>query len=112
MFKFHTKNWHDDYAKITQGEYPDGSIKLIIRGRYNQILCVPTICLADMNEHPAPGSVFIQDYGSYEGVLRTLQDAGVVGPTEWGRVVETGTHTRDPLLRRPVHEVRLLTTDV
>lgn len=110
--KIHTKYWNDDYAKIAQEQYPDGSIKLVVRGRYNQILFVPTVCLAEMNERPAPGSVFIQDYGSYEGVLRALQDAGVVGATEYGRVVETGIHTRDPLLRRPVHEVRLLKTDV
>lgn len=108
--KFYAKNYRDDYATVTRAKYPDGSDKLFVNSRYGQILCVPTVCLADMNEQPAPGCVFVPNYGSNEGVLRALQDAGVVGTTV--RIIETGTHTRDPLLRRPVHEVRLLTTNV
>jgi hypothetical protein len=106
--KFYTKNYSDDRAIIVREQYPDGTVKLAIHGK--QFVCVPTICLRDLNEQPAPGCVFIADYGTNEGALSALQEAGVVGWTD--RIIETGTHTRDPLRRRPVHEVRLLRTDV
>ncbi len=108
--KFRAKNWQDDHATVRVGTYHDGSTKLTILGRYGQILCDATVCLSDMNESPAAGNVFIRDYGDTIGVKDTLQDAGVISTTK--RIVETGTHTRDPLLRRAVHECKLLTTDV
>ncbi len=108
--KFHTKNFHDDHAKVRRELYPDGTTKLVILNRYGQILCVPTVCLRDVNEQPEEGSVFIANYGGYEGVMHALQEEGVLGGTK--RTVETGVHTRDPLLRRDVHECKLLTTDV
>lgn len=108
--KFSSKNWRDDHATVRSGTYPDGTTKLTVWGRYNRILCDATVSLDDMGEYPSDGHVLIRDYGDTEGVLRALQDAGVVGRTK--RIIETGTHTRDPLLRRAVHEVPLLTTDV
>jgi hypothetical protein len=73
-------------------------------------LVVPTVCLADMGIQPKPNHVNIPNYGDTEGILRALQDVGVIGKTE--QVFETGVHTRDPLRRRDVHECRLLRTDI
>ena len=107
--KFHTQNYYDDHATVRRsGSYPDGSTKLEVTGRYGGVLCVPTVCLRDIGEEPAPGCVFIAEYGTTAGSLVALQDAGVVGRTR--RIIETSIHTRDPLARRPVHEVPLLTT--
>lgn len=108
--KFRVKNWHDDHATVRRGTYPDGSTKLTVVGRYGQILCNATVCLDQIGEYPAEGSVFVPAYGESEGVLETLQDNGVLGRTN--RIIETGIHTRDPLLRRAVHECKLLTTNV
>lgn len=108
--KFQVKGWRDDHATIRRGAYPDGSTKLTVVNRYGQILCDTTVSLAQMGEYPAEGSVFIRDYGDTEGVLRALQDAGVVSGTQ--RIIETNMHTRDPLKRRAVHECKLLTTDI
>ncbi len=109
-FQFKSKNWQDNYASVQRSEYPDGTTKLTVTGRRGEVLCVPTVCLQDLGEWPADGHVFIADYGSTEGTLRTLQDNGVVGRTN--RIVETAVNTRDPLLRRSVHECKLLTTDI
>lgn len=106
--QFHTKNWRDDHASVTRGTYSDGTTKLTVRGRYNQILCDATISLADL-ERPDSGNVFIMNWGDNEGVLRALQDAGVVGRTE--RIIETSLLTRNPLSKRPVHECKLLLHD-
>lgn len=108
--KFQTQHWHDDHASVRVGTYPDGSPKMTVLDRYKRILCDVTVSLDDMGEYPAPGHVFVRDYGDGEGVLRCLQNAGVLGRTK--RIIETGVHTRDPLLRRAVHEVPLLTTNV
>lgn len=107
--RFQSKNYCDDHATVEVGAYPDGSTKLIMRGRYRQVMCVATVC-GIPGETPAPGCVFIPDYGELQGALRSLQDNGVVGRTN--RIIETGVHTRDPLSRRPVHEVKLLNTNV
>jgi hypothetical protein len=109
-FPFNAKNWQDDHASVRTAAYPDGSTKLTILGRYGQILCNATVCLADIGEEPAAGHVFIPDYGDNAGVKDTLQNAGILGRTS--RIVETQIHTRDPLQRRPVHECKLLTIEV
>ena len=108
--KFNTRNWHDEHAKVTASQYPDGSTKLTVAGRRGEILCVPTVCLQDFGEWPADGYVFIADYGGNEGALVSLQDSGVLGRTS--RIIDTAVSTRDPLRRRAVHECKLLTTDV
>jgi hypothetical protein len=104
--KFWTKNWHDDHATVRRGSYPDGTTKLTVLGRYSQILCDATISLEQMGEYPDVGCVFLPAYGDTEGVLQALQDAGIVGRTN--RIIQTSTHTRDPLKARPVHECPLL----
>lgn len=109
-FQLRAKIWRDNYVTVRTGTYPDGSTKLTLIGRYGQILCDATVSLVDMGEVPPPGSVFLRNYGDTEGVLKGLQDAGVLGATD--RIIETGTHTRDPLLRRPVHQCKLLNTNV
>jgi hypothetical protein len=106
---FRTQNWFDDHATIRRGTYSDASTKLTVLGRRGEILCDATICLTQLGEWPADGNVFIRAYGDTTGVLESLQDAGVIGRTI--RIIETGTHTRDPLLRRAVHECRLLNPD-
>ena len=108
--KFHTKNYHDDHATAVVSEYPDGSIKLTIKDKRGQILCVPTVCLRDFGEWPTDGHVFIADYGSTEGALQALQDVGVLGRTD--RILDMAVNTRDPLQRRAVHECKLLTAQV
>ena len=103
--KFQSKNYRDDHAYVEVGTHPDGTPKLTVRGRYRQILCVATVCGVP-NVQPSPGHVLVPAYGELSGVLRSLQDNGVVGRTK--QIHETGIHTRDPLSSRPVHEVRLL----
>ena len=107
--KFWAKNWQDDHATVRASTYKDGTTKLTIFGRRGQILCDATVCLSDMNESPAEGCVFIRDYGDTVGVKDALQAAGVLGTTR--RIIETGAHTRDPLLRRAVHECPLITVN-
>ncbi len=107
--RFHTKIWSDDRATVRRGTYPDGSTKLTVIGRRGDVLCDATICLAQLGEWPANGNVFIRAYSDTTGGLEALQDAGVIGRTT--RIIETGTHTRDPLLRRPVHECPLVSLD-
>lgn len=104
--RFHTKLWFDDHATVRRDTYSDGSTKLTVVGRRGEILCDATVCLSDVGEWPADSNVFIRAYGDNVGVLEALQDAGVVGRTV--RIIEVGTHTRDPLLRRAVHECPLL----
>jgi hypothetical protein len=82
MMKFHTKVYRDDAAAVQRGTYgTDGSTKLTVIGRYGQVLCDATVCMADRRIHPREGYVFIRDWGDNEGVLRALQSAGVIGPT-------------------------------
>lgn len=109
-FTLRTSNWHDNYATIREGTYPDGSTKLTVVNRYNRIMCDVTISLLDMGETPAEGCVFMRGYGDTQEVFRELQKLGVVGTTI--RVIETGRHTRDPLLRRAVYECKLLNSDL
>lgn len=106
--KFQSQNYHDEHAAVETGAYPDGTTKLTVRGRYRQVLCVATV-YGIPNEQPAAGHVFIREYGDTAGVLRSLQDSGVVGRTN--RIIETAVQTRDPLRSRPVHEVKLLNTE-
>lgn len=104
--QFRTKNWADDHATVRRGTYSDGSTKLTVIGRRGDILCDATVCLAQLGEWPKDGNVFIRAYGDTLGALEALQDAGVIGRTI--RIIETGANTRDPLLRRAVHECALL----
>ena len=104
--KFESRGWRDDHATVERGTYPDGTTKLTIRGRYGQILGVATVSLDDIGEYPSAGHVFVPDYGDTEGAKDSLQNAGIIGRT--ARIIETSTHTRDPLRRRPVHECKLL----
>jgi hypothetical protein len=107
--KIHTPVFNDDYASIGRDSYrADSSTKLTLRNRYGHVSEV-TICLAQMGEEPLPDHVFIPNYGDCRGMVAALQDAGVIGTTR--RIIETQQHTRDPLMKRPVHECPLLVSE-
>ncbi len=68
-------------ADLRKGRYGDGSIALQATSEYGEPLCKPTVCLIDYGEKPAAGNVFVRDYGENEGMLKALQDAGIIGTT-------------------------------
>lgn len=70
---------------ITKTTYPNGSTALVLKGVAGEQLAVATVALSEL---PGEGNVFIKDWSENEGILKALQDAGVVGPVI--RSVPTG----------------------
>jgi hypothetical protein len=78
LIRLDAKYVHEQ-ANLRVGWYRDGSIALQATDEYGQPLCKPTVSLVDYGEKPADGNVFIRDYAENEGMLKALQDAGIIG---------------------------------
>ncbi len=79
LVRLNTKYVHGAMADVGKARYGDGSIALLATGEDGTPLCKPTVCLTDYDEKPADGNVFVKDYGENEGMLKGLQDAGIIG---------------------------------
>lgn len=80
---------------IRKASYSNGTTALILMGETGERLAVATVALDVL---PGEGNVFVKNYSENEGILESLQKAGVVGPVI--RDVPTGFVT--------VQEVKLL----
>ena len=86
-------------AVIVKQQYGNGSTALLLNSLDGERLATATVALDVL---PEEGNVFIKDYSENQGILKSLQDAGVVGDVI--RSVPAGfTH---------VHEVKLLLEEV
>jgi hypothetical protein len=89
-------------ALLLKARYRDGSIALVaVHPLTRSRLAVCTVNLSRHDKHPGEGCVFVKSWGENEGMLRALQDAGVVGPVI--RYVPAGFAR--------AHECRLLRPD-
>lgn len=81
MTSFHVNaKYLDDDVYISLGRYQDKSIAIRLNlALTGEPLSVPTVCLAQYGEIPAEGNVFIKDWEENEGILKGLQEAGIVG---------------------------------
>lgn len=86
--RFRTEYHSDDNAAIQTCKYIDGSLGIMVIGADGTPLIQATTCLAQWGHKPADGNCFIKDHCENAGVLKALQNAGVVGPVE--RVVPVG----------------------
>lgn len=64
-------------AVIKEGTYPNGSKALQLLAVDGEPLATATVALDVL---PDEGNVFIKDWSENEGILSSLQEAGVVGP--------------------------------
>lgn len=76
---WNTKYSSGDTVVLRKGRYGDESTALQVFSEIGEPLCTPTICLQGYGEKPLPGNVFIKDYSENEGVLKALQNTGIVG---------------------------------
>jgi|688.fasta_scaffold963504_1 hypothetical protein len=72
-------------AVIKRATYPNGSTALLLESTTGESLAVATVALDVL---PDDGNVFIKSWSENEGLLDSLQRAGVVGPVI--RSVPTG----------------------
>ena len=96
-FELKSKHIHCKEASINPGHYPrmDGDpveqIGWQVYGDFEP-LGVPTVNLADYDEFPSPGCVFVKITPEYDGWLTSLIDAGLVEET--GRILPAGLFDR------------------
>lgn len=76
---FRTKYSNYPTAYIGRGFYHDGSTALMVYTEDGEPICKATVCMSDSGEKPADGNVFIKDWAENEGVMASLQAAGVIG---------------------------------
>src|SRR5574337_1169249 len=89
-FHFKTK-YLNDTGQVQLGRYGDGSIAMRLISTFGEPLAMPTVCLADYNEKPAEGNVFIRgDYSENVGLYNCLQEVNIVGMAQ--REVKFGSH--------------------
>lgn len=89
----------NEEAILKKGRYADGSTALVAYSALGEVLSKCTVCLDEYGEKPRDAEhVFIKDYSENEGMLKALQDAGIVG--EVLRTVPCGFCT--------AHEVKLI----
>jgi hypothetical protein len=82
MSTFHIKTaYADDDVFIEKGKYHDGSTALRLLDETGQPVLIATVCLSHIEEKPAQGNVFIKDWSENEGLLVSLQQSKIVGPT-------------------------------
>ena len=68
-------------ALLLKARYRDGRIALVAVPRVTRSrLAVCAVNLSGYGEHPGEGCVFAKSWGENEGMLRALQDGGVIGP--------------------------------
>lgn len=69
----------DDDVFIEAGRYHDGTMAIRLVLDTGQVVLVPTVCLSHLEIKPADGNVFIKDWSENEGILKGMQDAGILG---------------------------------
>ncbi|AEL97979.1 hypothetical protein CL65_gp071 [Mycobacterium phage Patience] len=79
----------DDQVYIELAKYHDNTtaIRFVDVNTFEPV-AIATVCLSKFKEVPAEGNVFIKDWSENEGMLKCLQDAGILG--EQVREVATG----------------------
>lgn len=87
-FDYRSKYISCPEARLIPGQYMDGSLALQIVGDcgagYEENISTATVCLVDYSQEPEPDHVFVKVTPECEGVLQSLQKAGVVGePVRW-----------------------------
>jgi hypothetical protein len=68
----------DEECEIVKTRYSNGRIGLLLDTPAGEPVAVATVNLSD--EPLEDGYTFIKDYSQNEGLLKALQDAGIVGP--------------------------------
>lgn len=77
--RLQTRYVEADRAVLRLSRYQDGSRAIEILDERGSPLVRATVCLVGYDEAPAPGNVFIKNWSENEGVLESLQRAGIVG---------------------------------
>jgi len=75
--KISAKYIDEENACVRKATYPNGSTALRLLTPDGETLAVATVALDIL---PDEGNVFIKNWSENEGILESLQDAGVVGP--------------------------------
>lgn len=79
-FRFRGK-YVNDTGVVVLGRYSDDSIAILLKSSWGEEILKPTVNLRAYGETPAEGNVFIKTYGDAEGILESLQENRIVGPT-------------------------------
>lgn len=69
----------NDKGYLRLGKYPNGDTALQFFSRTGEPLATCTVNLEAYGHRPQPGNIIVKDYAENKGMLRALQEEGVVG---------------------------------